>query len=190
MRIWLLTIFLFSVCGCASPFNSVKEERHIQENSKEIAKTALTGSSEISYPAPTSMVVTASGNAKIEMCPATQEGLVTAKRAETKSSDEKRDAKFSFDALYESTPQWVIPCILFFIIVLLVVLWWWIKTTSIGRASDSFIAGRIKSLDQAIETMSETLIRMDSTNPACDTIKNKLDLLKDLRSKQLEKKRP
>ncbi len=190
MKRFVILFCLLAMFGCAGPFNSYKEEKHIQELSKETSRTALTGANEIAYPAPTSTVVNASGNARVELCPPEVAGMVTAKRSETKSSDEKKDSNFSLDAFVESVPEWAWPLIIFGLIGLLAMYIIWSKTTAVGRASDSFIAGRIKSFDQAIDIMKETMLSLEKDSPAFNALRCKVDVLREQKEKQLTKQKP
>ena len=188
MKYLLITLLVLGLIGCESAFNKVTKTEHIQESKQEATKATIKGGVNITYPEAPQITITASGNSSPQVTIGAP-GMIRASKVEDKSVSESTDSNFSLDRMVESVPQWAWPCIIIGLALLLGVYIIWTKTTATGRASDSFIAGRIKTADIAISSMTEALIQLDPKTDTFRTIQSKLDTLKDERANQLAKTR-
>lgn len=168
----VLGLVIFSGCG-QSLLTSFKKTTKIAQATKTDGAAKLEGHVNIDYPAPTTVTVTASGNSNPQINVGST-GHVKATKDKKESASLKRDDKFSIDEFIESVPTWLWPIIIFGFIGLIGIYIIWTKTTATGRASDSFIAGRIKSINKITDKIGDML---DNAAPDSDAHK----MLKDLK---------
>lgn len=184
----LFTVFMLA--GCGQMLNSFKQQKTLEESRSDITNATIRGGVNISYPEPSIVTITASGNSSPSIIVGAHKGMVVASKKENKSADERHSARFSIDEFVESVPEWAWPVLIFSLATFLVVYIFWSKTTATGRATDSLLAGGIDLAKNQIDIMKEELINMKPGSGEFNAMKKVLDRTQDDLSQKLEQKRP
>ena len=165
MKNIIAIIIIFCLLGCGEMLKSIKQTRILTDSHKGESSASLKGAVDISYPEPTSITLTASGNSSPSVIVGGPKGSIRASKKEQKAADEAHSDSFSLDEFVESVPSWLWPVMIFSIIMLMFAYWWISKNTAAGKAADNLLAGGINLLGKAQRRISSELI---DTRPDSD----------------------
>lgn len=145
MRNPLIWIIIFSLWGCGSLTDRTEEFTKTETVDHKL-QTSDKGNNSYSGDPLEPIHVSASGNAKVDI-QVGEKGRVEKQENRDTSAEEEVESSLSLDAMVSqvSLAGWAL--LLICISILLAIVWWFIKTTAIGKATDTLLADSIDTVN-------------------------------------------